>query len=151
MTDIGRCGWAKGPLYLHYHDTEWGVPIRHDDRALFERLCLEGAQAGLSWITILRKRDHYRLVFDQFDPEKVARYDEAKIAHLLADPGIVRNSQHLLAIWIAQFVLAACTVERTPLDVRSFRALRLSEFPAKPFHHLGYGGFVPGVDLRSTP
>ncbi|MGQ9907716.1 MAG: DNA-3-methyladenine glycosylase I [Candidatus Flexifilum sp.] len=91
MTDIGRCGWAKGPLYLHYHDTEWGVPIRHDDRALFERLCLEGAQSGLSWITILRKRDHYRLVFDQFDPEEVARYDEAKIIRLLADPGIVRN------------------------------------------------------------
>jgi DNA-3-methyladenine glycosylase I len=86
-----RCWWCgDDPLYQHYHDNEWGVPV-HDERALFEFLCLEGAQAGLSWITILRKREHYRSVFDQFDVEKIARYDEAKITSLLADPGIVRN------------------------------------------------------------
>ncbi len=86
-----RCWWCgEDPLYQAYHDTEWGVPL-HDDRGLFEFLCLEGAQAGLSWITILRKREHYRLVFDQFDAAKIARYDEAKIAALLGDAGIVRN------------------------------------------------------------
>ncbi len=86
-----RCWWCgDDPLYQAYHDREWGVPV-HDDRELFEFLCLEGAQAGLSWITILRKREHYRVVFDQFDAEKIARYDDAKIASLLADAGIVRN------------------------------------------------------------
>jgi len=86
-----RCGWATtDPLYIEYHDREWGVPV-HDDRKLFEFLILEGAQAGLSWLTILRKRENYRLAFDDFDPEKVARYDETKIARLLEDPGIVRN------------------------------------------------------------
>ena len=77
-------------LYLAYHDTEWGVPL-HDDRRLFEMLVLEGAQAGLSWITILRKREAYRRAFDAFDPRKVARYDARKVRSLLADPGIVRN------------------------------------------------------------
>ena len=86
-----RCPWCgEDPLYQHYHDHEWGVPD-HDDRSLFECLNLEGAQAGLSWITVLRKREHYRQVFDGFDAEKVARYDEAKVAALLADPGIIRN------------------------------------------------------------
>jgi DNA-3-methyladenine glycosylase I len=85
-----RCAWAKTPLYEVYHDTEWGVPV-HDDRLLFEFLVLEGAQAGLSWQTILNKRDNYRRAFDNFDPEKVARYTAKKIAGLLADPGIVRN------------------------------------------------------------
>ncbi len=86
-----RCWWCgEDPLYQAYHDNEWGVPV-HDDRSLFEFLCLEGAQAGLSWITILRKREHYRLVFDQFDADKIARYDDAKIASLLGDAGIVRN------------------------------------------------------------
>jgi DNA-3-methyladenine glycosylase I len=90
-TEIKRCWWCgDDPLYQSYHDNEWGVPV-HDDRSLFEFLCLEGAQAGLSWITILRKREHYRLVFDNFDAEKIARYDEAKIASLLGDAGIVRN------------------------------------------------------------
>lgn len=90
-TEISRCWWCgDDPLYQAYHDREWGVPT-HDDRELFEFLCLEGAQAGLSWITILRKREHYRLVFDDFDAEKIARYDEVKIASLLADAGIVRN------------------------------------------------------------
>lgn len=86
-----RCVWAgSDPLYLAYHDQEWGVPV-HDDRLLFEFLVLEGAQAGLSWITILRKRDAYRAAFDQFDPAKVAAYDDAKIEALLQNPGIVRN------------------------------------------------------------
>jgi DNA-3-methyladenine glycosylase I len=90
-TENKRCWWCgDDPLYQAYHDTEWGVPV-HDERDLFEFLCLEGAQAGLSWITILRKREHYRLVFDQFDVQKIARYDEAKIASLLGDVGIVRN------------------------------------------------------------
>lgn len=91
MTDYHRCDWAgNDPLYVAYHDTEWGVPL-HDDRVWFEFLTLEGAQAGLSWMTILRKREHYRTVFDQFDPQIVARYDATKVAALLADPGIVRN------------------------------------------------------------
>ena len=86
-----RCQWASDdPLYMAYHDEEWGVPL-HDDRMLFEFLILEGAQAGLSWITILRKRENYRAAFDNFDPVKVAAYDEAKILELLDNPGIVRN------------------------------------------------------------
>lgn len=91
MADRQRCPWCgDDPLYQAYHDREWGVPL-HDDRALFEFLVLEGAQAGLSWLTILKKRAHYRKVFDGFDPEKVARYDQRRIDRLLADPGIVRN------------------------------------------------------------
>jgi DNA-3-methyladenine glycosylase I len=86
-----RCGWAgDDPLYCAYHDTEWGVPL-HDERALFEFLLLEGAQAGLSWITILRKRENYRAAFDGFDAQRIARYDANKIKSLLQDPGIVRN------------------------------------------------------------
>lgn len=86
-----RCDWAgDDPLYIEYHDQQWGVPV-HDDRMLFEMLVLEGAQAGLSWITILRKREAYQEVFDQFDPVKVAAYDEKKIEALLQNPGIVRN------------------------------------------------------------
>ena len=86
-----RCGWAgSDPLYVRYHDEEWGTPLR-DDRRLFEMLVLEGFQAGLSWITILKKRENFRRAFDGFDPERVAAYDETKIAALLADPGIVRN------------------------------------------------------------
>jgi DNA-3-methyladenine glycosylase I len=86
-----RCAWAgNDPLYQAYHDREWGVPV-HDDRLLFEFLTLEGAQAGLSWITILRKREAYRAAFARFDPELVARFDAARVAELLANPGIVRN------------------------------------------------------------
>ena len=86
-----RCLWCgDDPLYVAYHDREWGVP-QYDDSALFEFLILEGAQAGLSWITILRKRDHYRLAFDGFDPAKVARYDQLQLARLMGDAGIVRN------------------------------------------------------------
>jgi len=86
-----RCTWAgSDPLYCAYHDHEWGIPL-HDDRALFEFLILEGAQAGLSWITILKKRVAYRIAFDNFDAERIARYDENKIESLLQNSGIVRN------------------------------------------------------------
>ncbi|HRV93250.1 MAG TPA: DNA-3-methyladenine glycosylase I [Anaerolineae bacterium] len=92
-----RCAWVgDDPLYIAYHDEEWGVPL-HDDQRLFEMLILEGAQAGLSWITILRKRENYRLAFDHFDIETVARYDAAKIEELLANPGIVRNRRKIEA------------------------------------------------------
>ncbi|MBI3699308.1 MAG: DNA-3-methyladenine glycosylase I [Afipia sp.] len=86
-----RCPWpGEDPLYVAYHDDEWGVP-EYDDRALFEKLILDGFQAGLSWITILRKRDNFRKAFDNFDPEKIAKYNAKKIASLMNDPGIVRN------------------------------------------------------------
>lgn len=102
-----RCPWCEGfDLYRHYHDTEWGVPLR-GDRALFELINLEGAQAGLSWSTVLKKRETYRLAFDQFDPEKIARYDSAKVAELMANPGIVRNRLKVAAtITNAQAYLA---------------------------------------------
>jgi DNA-3-methyladenine glycosylase I len=87
---VTRCPWAGSPETIAYHDSEWGTPT-HDDRALFELLILEGAQAGLSWLTILRKRERYRQVFSRFDPRRVARYDANKVQRLLSDPGIVRN------------------------------------------------------------
>ena len=91
MTDRTRCGWCGAdPLYVAYHDDEWGVPV-FDDQTLFEFLILEGAQAGLSWSTILNKREGYRRAFDGFDAARVALYDGTKIASLLTDPGIVRN------------------------------------------------------------
>ncbi|QDQ25527.1 DNA-3-methyladenine glycosylase I [Chitinimonas arctica] len=92
MTETCRCSWAnpKNPLYLAYHDEEWGVPC-HDEATLFEMLNLEGAQAGLSWETILNKRANYRVAFDGWDAERIALYDAVKVASLLADPGIVRN------------------------------------------------------------
>ena len=90
-TDLVRCPWpGEDAEYIRYHDEEWGVP-NTDDKALFEKLILEGFQAGLSWITILRKRPHFRKVFDGFEPEKIARYNDRKIAALMADPGIIRN------------------------------------------------------------
>jgi DNA-3-methyladenine glycosylase I len=102
-----RCAWAvNDALLTGYHDREWGVPV-HNDRALFEFLVLEGAQAGLSWSTILKKRPAYRSAFDRFNPRKVARYSEAKIAALLADPGIVRNQLKIrAAVQNAQALLA---------------------------------------------
>lgn len=91
MSDVSRCGWSTSdPLYIRYHDEEWGVP-QHNDRKLFEMLILEGAQAGLSWITILKKRQHYRKAFDRFDTGKIARYDARRRRQLLANAGIVRN------------------------------------------------------------
>jgi len=88
--DRTRCPWPTDEMYIRYHDEEWGVPV-HDDRTLFEFLILEGAQAGLSWRTVLNKRENYRKAFDQFDAEKIARYSEAKVARLLSDEGIIRN------------------------------------------------------------
>jgi DNA-3-methyladenine glycosylase I len=86
-----RCGWpGEDPLYIDYHDKEWGVPV-HDDRTHFEMIVLDGAQAGLSWITILKRRESYRKAFDNFDPVKVSRYGEKKIKELLENPGIIRN------------------------------------------------------------
>ena len=87
---VKRCAWPSNPLAVEYHDREWGVPVK-DDRVLFEFLILEGAQAGLSWDTVLRKREHYRKLFDGFDPAKVARYDARKKAKLMLDAGIIRN------------------------------------------------------------
>jgi len=96
--DLPRCAWANptNPRYLAYHDDEWGVPC-HDELRLFEMLNLEGAQAGLSWETVLNKRDNYRVAFDQWDAEKIARYDDAKVAELLANPGIIRNRLKIAA------------------------------------------------------
>jgi len=104
---LPRCGWATSdPLYLSYHDDEWGVPV-HDDRRLFEMLILEGAQAGLSWITILKRREGYRRAFEGFDPQRIARYGKRDVARLLADPGIIRNRAKIeAAIKNAQAALA---------------------------------------------
>lgn len=94
---IKRCQWVtEDPLYISYHDEEWGVPI-HDDRLLFEFLILEGAQAGLSWITVLKKRAYYKSVFDNFDAKKIEKYNANKIKKLLADPGIIRNRLKIAA------------------------------------------------------
>jgi DNA-3-methyladenine glycosylase I len=96
--DIRRCPWVdlSKPDYVAYHDTEWGVPV-HDDRLLFEFLTLEGAQAGLSWYTVLRKRENYRIAFDRFHPEKVAKYGDGKVQELLGNAGIIRNKAKILA------------------------------------------------------
>ena len=95
--EVIRCAWSTSdPIYIDYHDTEWGVP-EHDDRALFEKLILDGFQAGLSWITILKKRENFRRAFDGFRPEKIARYRAPKLASLMADAGIVRNRQKIEA------------------------------------------------------
>ncbi len=109
-----RCAWCTAePLYVDYHDDEWGIPV-HADGRLFEMLCLEGAQAGLSWLTILRKREMYRLAFDNFDAEAMARYDAAKRKQLLRDPGIVRNRLKVDAfIGNARAYLAVCESHRS--------------------------------------
>ena len=94
---MNRCDWCKSDdLYIKYHDEEWGVPV-HDDRKQFEFLVLESAQSGLSWLTILRKRENYRLAYDNFEPEKVALYDDKKIDELLTNPGIIRNRKKIEA------------------------------------------------------
>ncbi|HEY8616734.1 DNA-3-methyladenine glycosylase I [Phenylobacterium sp.] len=129
---VTRCGWrgmAGDPLYERYHDTEWGVP-EYDSRALWEKLVLDGFQAGLAWITILRKRDAFRAAFDGFDPEKVARYGESDRARLMADPGIVRSNAK---------VDAAIASARTYLEMRE-RGEDFSEF---------CWGFVGGEPLQN--
>ncbi len=91
MDEVRRCNWSvSDPIYIKYHDKEWGVPV-HNDRKLFEMIVLDGAQAGLSWFTILKKRENYRKAFDNFDPKKVAKYDKRKISQLLKNEGIIRN------------------------------------------------------------
>lgn len=123
-----RCGWARNDLAIHYHDTEWGVPL-HDDRGLFEFLILEGAQAGLSWDTILAKRENYRKAFDNFDAAKIARYSEAKCAKLLADPGIIRNR-----LKIASAVANAKAFLQVQKEFGSFDAYIWSFVDGKPIN-----------------
>ncbi len=115
-----RCDWAKTELSIAYHDAEWGVPS-HDDRHLFEMLILEGAQAGLSWETILKKRVRYRQVFNKFDPKKVAKYDAAKIKALLADAGIVRNRLKVAAAVINAKAFLAVQKEFGSFDAYIWR------------------------------
>ena len=110
LSTVTRCAWARSDLETRYHDEEWGVPV-HDDRLLFEFLILEGAQAGLSWETILKKRDAYRAAFDHFDPATVAEYNDDKVAALLADPGIVRNRLKITAA--IRNARAVCTIQDT--------------------------------------
>jgi DNA-3-methyladenine glycosylase I len=125
-----RCSWCgTDPLYVAYHDEEWGVP-EYDGRALFEKLILDGFQAGLSWITILRKRDAFRTAFDQFDPEVIVRYDAAKVAELMGNAGIVRNR---------------AKIEGTVASARAYLALG----GAKPFSNLIWD-FFDGAPLRNT-
>lgn len=136
-----RCGWCgSDPLYVAYHDNEWGVPV-HDDRRLLEFLILEGAQAGLSWLTILRKRENYRKAFHAFDCERIARYSQRDVARLLTDPGIVRNRLKIeSAIRNAQVALGI-RKEYGSLDAFLWRYVdgiprqnawkRLAEVPAK--------------------
>jgi DNA-3-methyladenine glycosylase I len=113
--DRTRCAWAeRTELERQYHDTEWGVP-EHDDRRLFEFLLLEGAQAGLSWVTVLRKREAYRAAFDGFDPERIARYGTEKIAALMANPGLIRNR-----LKIASAVTNAQAFRRVQAEFGSF-------------------------------
>jgi DNA-3-methyladenine glycosylase I len=129
-----RCGWAGAdPLYVAYHDGEWGVPV-HDDRALFEFLILEGAQAGLSWITILRKREAYRRAFARFDPRKVARFEAADVRRLLDDAGIVRNRLK---------IESAITNARAFLDVQK-------EFGTFDRYAWAFVGGAPKVNRRRS-
>ena len=124
-----RCEWATGPWNIPYHDTEWGVPV-HDDRAHFEFLVLEGAQAGLSWLTILKKRDGYRRVFAGFDPEKVARFTPKRIEKILLDPGIIRNR---------------AKVESTVRNARAYLAVQ-EEFGSFDTYMWGFVGGSPKVN-----
>src|SRR5258707_665014 len=116
---LARCHWAKSELNIPYHDEEWGVPV-HDEHKWFEFLILEGAQAGLSWDTILRKRSRYREVFDGFDPEKVARYDKKKVQELLRDAGIIRNRLKIEPYW------QRARVSRSPERIRHVRCVHLA-------------------------
>jgi DNA-3-methyladenine glycosylase I len=127
--DRPRCHWAQGPWNIPYHDTEWGVPV-HDDRTHFEFLVLEGAQAGLSWLTILKKRDGYRRLFANFDVEKVARFTPARLEKILLDPGIIRNR---------------AKVEATVRNARAFLAVQ-EEFGSFDAYMWGFVGGKPKVN-----
>ena len=124
-----RCPWAKSELMAAYHDAEWGVPV-HDDRLLFEFLILEGAQAGLSWETILKKRQAYRDAFDQFDADKIAKYDARKAASLMANPGIVRNR-----LKIAATIQNAKAFKDVNLEFGSFDPFIWQFVEGKPIHN----------------
>ena len=132
-----RCSWASNDLNILYHDTEWGVPL-HDDRGLFEFLVLEGAQAGLSWDTILRKRDAYREAFDNFDPAKVARYTDAKCAKLLKNEGIIRNR-----LKIASAVSNAKAFLAVQKEFGTFDSYIWAFVGGKPLDNKLKGGDVP--------
>ena len=138
MDEKTRCPWPGDiPVYVEYHDHEWGRPV-HDDRKLFEMLILEGMQAGLSWITVLKKREAYRRAFDGFDPEKIARYDEAKIQELMADPGIIRNRLKIRAA-----VTNAKAFSGSRSEARQFRpddlGLRGQHADRRPSEQIGGG------------
>ena len=134
MTEPRRCAWAgTDPRMIAYHDKEWGVPV-HDDRLLFEFLTLEGAQAGLSWQTILNKRDAYREAFAGFDPGRVARFDKRRIGRLLTNPGIVRNR---------------LKIESTVRNARAFLAIQ-KEFGSFDAYVWGFVGGHPRVNRRRT-
>jgi DNA-3-methyladenine glycosylase I len=133
MADTVRCAWAQTPLSSAYHDDEWGVPV-HDDRTLFEFLTLEGAQAGLSWETILRKRGAYRRAFSGFDPAKVARFTPAKVERLMQDAGIVRNR---------------LKIESTVTNARAFRAVQ-KEFGSFDAYVWRFVGGAPLVNRRAS-
>ena len=134
---MNRCSWASNDLNILYHDTEWGVPL-HDDRGLFEFLVLEGAQAGLSWDTILRKRDAYREAFDNFDPAKVARYTDAKCAKLLKNEGIIRNR-----LKIASAVSNAKAFLAVQKEFGTFDSYIWAFVGGKPLDNKLKGGDVP--------
>jgi DNA-3-methyladenine glycosylase I len=133
MTTRTRCGWASTPLSIAYHDKEWGVPV-HDDHVLFEFITLEGAQAGLSWETILKKRDAYREAFAEFDPAKVARFTPARVERLLQNPGIVRNR---------------LKVESTVTNAKAFLAVQ-REFGSFDAYLWKFVDGTPRVNRRKT-
>ncbi|GEJ58594.1 DNA-3-methyladenine glycosylase I [Anaeromyxobacter diazotrophicus] len=135
MTGVRRCGWAgEDPLYVAYHDEEWGAPLR-DDRALYELLVLEGFQAGLSWITVLRKREAFRRAFDGFDPERVARLGPRRVEALLRDPGIIRHRGK---------------IEGAVASARAFLALREAEGSFARFVWSFVGG-APRLNAPRSP
>ena len=133
-----RCRWCTDdPLYIQYHDEEWGVPL-HDDRRLFEMLTLEGAQAGLSWLTVLRKREHYRKAFDRFDPKRVAAYDDGKVLDLMANAGLIRNRAKILStINNAKGVLAL------QMEFGSLDNFLWAYVDGKPIQNKRQGGDLP--------
>ena len=138
-----RCQWAKSELSVAYHDQEWGVP-QHDDRVLFEFLALEGAQAGLSWETILRKRDHYRRAFDHFDPVAVAHYDARKVEELLANPGIVRNRLKITAAIANARAFLAIREEFGSFDAYAWRFVN-----GRPIRNAWRSGELPTHTIES--
>ena len=140
---MDRCSWASNELNIPYHDTEWGVPV-HDDNKLFEFLILEGAQAGLSWDTVLRKRDAYREAFAGFDPSKVARFTETRLEKLLANEGIIRNR-----LKIASAVSNAKAFLRTQDEYGSFNNYIWSFVNGQPIVNERRGGEVPGTSKVS--